>query len=460
VDTVKLARLISLLALVLFLAPRSRADVAVLLEEPYSYDGALAGTGHAAVYLTGVCAASPTELRRCLPGEPGVVMSRYHRIGGYDWIAIPLYPYLYAVNRPEDIPLFADAKLEAALRDQYRRKYLEEVVPDGPSGATPGGDWYELIGSAYDRTLYGFQIETTPEQDDEFIAHYNAGPNRESYKLVSRNCADFVRQAVNFYYPKATKRSVIADLDVSTPKHAAKSLVQFSKRHPELRFTSFVIPQVPGTIRRSRPVHGLMESIFAAKKYELPLLALHPFVAGGVAVAYVSSGRFNPAHNAMLLTEDGDLERPLSDQERRAYQKGLAEVTKADAEENTGAESASWHHLLAGGRLQLDKDGRPVMLARLGDSMVEVGITRDKLSSAQAPREITEEVAVARLRDELKTGRAPKTSDSELRKDWKLLKTTLASQPQDASARADFQGVSLRQEDGLYPSKGRIAVDQ
>src|SRR6202008_3857878 len=92
-------------------APRARADAVVLLEEPYSYDGAFAGTGHTAVYLARVCAASPTSLRRCQPGESGVVISRYHRIGGYDWIAIPLYPYLYGVDKPENVPLFADSKL-------------------------------------------------------------------------------------------------------------------------------------------------------------------------------------------------------------------------------------------------------------------------------------------------------------------------------------------------------------
>jgi hypothetical protein len=100
----------------------AKADVAVLLEEPYSYDGALAGTGHAAIYLNRVCAASRTVLRHCLPGEPGVVISRYHRVAGYDWLAIPLNPYLYAVDRAGDVPLFADSKLEAALRDGYRRK--------------------------------------------------------------------------------------------------------------------------------------------------------------------------------------------------------------------------------------------------------------------------------------------------------------------------------------------------
>ncbi len=139
----RLGKLIWLgLILASWLAPAAKADVAVLLEEPYSYDGAFAGTGHAALYMTRICAASPTVLRRCQPGEAGAVISRYHRVASYDWIAIPLYPYLYAVDNPADIPLFVDGKLEAALRDRYRRKYLEGVAPDGPGGAVPGGDWY------------------------------------------------------------------------------------------------------------------------------------------------------------------------------------------------------------------------------------------------------------------------------------------------------------------------------
>ena len=38
----------------------------------------------------------------------GIVLSRYDGVDGSDWIAIPLVPYLYAVERPEDVPLFAD----------------------------------------------------------------------------------------------------------------------------------------------------------------------------------------------------------------------------------------------------------------------------------------------------------------------------------------------------------------
>ena len=45
--------------------------------------------------------------------------------------------------------LLADAKMTAFLRDRYRRKYLEAIAPDVRSGETPGGNWYELIGSSY-----------------------------------------------------------------------------------------------------------------------------------------------------------------------------------------------------------------------------------------------------------------------------------------------------------------------
>jgi len=400
----------------------TRADVAVLLEEPYSYDGAFAGTGHAAVYLSNICADSPTSLRRCLPGEPGVVMSRYHHVAGYDWIAVPLYPYLYGVDKPENIPLFADVKLEAALRDQYRRKYLEGLIPDGPSGQTPGGDWYELVGSAYDRTLYGFQLPTTAEQDAAFIAKYNSRPNRESYKLVTRNCADFVKDAVNFYYPKAVRRGVISELDISTPKHAAKTMVQYGKKHPELRLTAFVIPQVPGTIRRSRPARGAVESVFKAKKYEVTLLALHPVVGGAFAAAYLfGGGPFNPGKNALILSPDGDLQAPLNAQDRRSYQKGLEELTRANAETDPRREELSWHRLLDGSQLRVDANGRPVLVVHSGEELVEVGITRDNVLNSAAPRQVMQDLLVTRMREQLRNGRAPKTSGAEVRRDWKLL---------------------------------------
>ncbi len=173
---------------------------------------------------------------------------------------------------------------------------------------------------------HGFQIETTAKQDDDLIRWLNSGPNTKSYKVVSNNCADFVREVVNFYYPKAVSRGIFADLDVATPKQTAKSLVKYTERHPDLESSSFVIPQVPGSIKRSRPVRGLVESIFKAKKYVLPLALFHPLVAGGVASVYVADGRFNPARDVLVFSPDGGLELPLTAEERRAYQKNLDDL--------------------------------------------------------------------------------------------------------------------------------------
>jgi hypothetical protein len=298
----KLATLCALLLASLWAPREVSANAAVLLEEPYSYDGAFAGAGHVAVYLTRVCAASPTSLRRCREGEHGVVISRYKGIRGYDWIAIPLIPYLYAVTNPEDIPVYADSKMVALLRDQYRRSNMEDLVPDDLSGQTPGGNWLQLVGSAYNRTSFAYEIETTIQQDDALIGWLSSRPNRTLYRPISRNCADFARDIVNFYYPKAVSRSIIADLGVTTPKRVAKSIAKYSRRHSDLEFVRLVIPQVPGTIRRSKPVRGIVESVVKAKKYVIVLAIFQPYVAGSIAAAYLIDGQFSPNKKAMIST--------------------------------------------------------------------------------------------------------------------------------------------------------------
>src|ERR1700756_1596872 len=217
---------------------RAHAGATLLLEEPYSVDGTFAGTGHTAVYLDRVCADTPLKLRRCKDGELGVVLSRYHGVAGYDWFAVPLVPYLYAVELPEQVPLYADAKLVSFLRDQYRRKHFEEFIPDAPDGGVPEGPWYQLVGSSYDRTSYAFEIETSAEKDDELIELLNARRNVGMYKLLSSNCADFVKGIINFYYPRALHRGIITAPGVTTPKQIAKCRARYSKHHPQLQSTA------------------------------------------------------------------------------------------------------------------------------------------------------------------------------------------------------------------------------
>src|SRR5476649_1765996 len=93
-----------ILVMVCGAAGRAHAGVALLMEEPYGEFGAFNPTGHAAVYLNHVCAETPTQLRMCRPGEFGVVISRYHKVHGYDWVAVPLIPYMYAVDSADEVP--------------------------------------------------------------------------------------------------------------------------------------------------------------------------------------------------------------------------------------------------------------------------------------------------------------------------------------------------------------------
>src|ERR1700760_2494788 len=96
-------------------ATLAQASVALLMEEPYGEFGAMNPTGHAAVYFNHICAETPPLLRPCHNAEYGVVISRYHKIDGYDWLAIPLVGYLYAVDSPNDIPVIVDKAQVDAL---------------------------------------------------------------------------------------------------------------------------------------------------------------------------------------------------------------------------------------------------------------------------------------------------------------------------------------------------------
>lgn len=275
------------------------AEVSLLLEQPYGGFGLMNPTGHAALYLDHVCAATPVELRACRPGELGVVISRYDGITNHDWIAVPLLPYLYAVESPADIPQTMNRRQEERLRDLYRRHALESVAPDLPNGGTPEGNWYELVGSAYDRTIFGFSIRTTPEQDQRLIAMFNDRRNVQRYNGAFRNCADFARTTINFLYPHAVRRNFVADFGLMTPKSVARGLTRYAKKHPELDLHFFVVPQVAGSLPRSHEVQGVTESLL--KRYGVPLVILSPIATGVVFVAYMGHGRFDMPRHAPVL---------------------------------------------------------------------------------------------------------------------------------------------------------------
>ena len=298
-------------------ATNARGSVALLMEEPYGEFGAMNPTGHAAVYFNRICAETPTMLRPCHDGEYGVVISRYHKIDGYDWLAIPLVGYLYAVDSPTDIPVIVDKAQVAALRDAYRKKHLLALAPDNRQGGPPKGEWTELVGESYDRTIHGFQVDSTPAQDQRFIAIFNDRRNVGHFNILFHNCADFSRVVLDIYLPHAIHRSFLADVGLMTPKQVARSLVSYGKKNPELNMSAFVIQQVPGNIPRSHPVDGVAESLVKSKKYLLPMAFLAPEVTGGVVVAYLVDGRLKLPKGTPTF-DIGDEETTGSPSSRRA----------------------------------------------------------------------------------------------------------------------------------------------
>ena len=348
----KTARSAILLLLLTCLPWLAHASVALLVEQPFGTFGYLNPTGHAAIYLSDICADTPTHLRRCHAGEEGVVISRYHRVAGYDWLAMPLVAYLYAVDEESDIPADMTPAREAVLRDVYRREHLLDLIPDEPDGTAPGGEWIQLVGASYDRKIYVYEIDTPPGKDDALIAALNEQDNKSHFNLLFRNCADLSRTILNFYYPHSVHRNKTVDVGLTTPKQLARSLAAYGKRHEAVNFRAYTLPQVTGTVPRSRQINGVIES-FLKTKYVVPLAVFQPAIAVGLVAGYVMHGRFDPGRNTELL-KTGDL-RPLYAQDSATM---AAAVVPVSVEASESADATAFPNASAetqpvsGGRLE------------------------------------------------------------------------------------------------------------
>jgi hypothetical protein len=302
---------LALMALTL-LAPfsaRSRAQAALLLEEPYGFFGYVNPTGHNAVYFERICAETPIKLRRCAPGEPGAVIARYQGISGYDWVAIPLFAHLYAVEDAVQVPAHVDRDTVSRMLSQYYETHLFASLGGKlTAGGMFQGGWNDLVGQAYMRRIYAFRFETSEEQDDAFIARMNDDDNRSHFNPVYRNCADFVRGVLNFYYPDAFRRNFFPDAGITTPKQTAYQLERYARKHPKAQLTVFEIPQIPGYRRLSRSNKSVAQSLsLSTPGYAIAIAAANPYLAGGLFVDYLVRGRYPLTHGRPRLLSPGNL---------------------------------------------------------------------------------------------------------------------------------------------------------
>lgn len=280
-----------LLLATLACCPFCRAQAALLTEEPYGFFGALNPTGHTAIYFVHICAATPVTLRRCRPDEAGSVIARYQGIAGYDWVAMPLIPYLYSVENISEVPEHVDRATVLGLRDNYHERHIGALGSDVFAGNFVRGGWTQLIGVAYERRIYAFRFNTTREQDDALIAKLNDRPNRSKFNLIYQNCADFARIVMNSYFPRTFRRTIFPDAGMTTPRQITYKLVRYAKKHPELELNVFEIPQVPGYRRMSHSTKSVSGALVTTG-YAIPLTILNPYLAGAIFVDYLVRGRY------------------------------------------------------------------------------------------------------------------------------------------------------------------------
>ncbi len=239
----------------------------------------------------------PFVLRKCREGEDrGAVIATYPDFGSkneYDWFALPLIPYLYGVETRHQIPLYANGEIRLLTRESMRQRYLSAVVPRGTDGKLPRGRWVEIIGTALNRDVYGFTVRTTPEQDEKFIKKYSVLENGSSFNVFYKNCADFTKDIMNFYFPKSTRRDVINDFTMTTPKALSRSFTKYAKKRPDLLLRVTKYAQLDGTIMRSFGNRNFTETAFTSKKYVITEALTMPILIPLFAGTYFATGYFS-----------------------------------------------------------------------------------------------------------------------------------------------------------------------
>jgi len=325
------------LALMAILPAQSRGQAALLMEEPYGFFGTINPTGHNAIYFERICAETPIRLRRCHDGELGAVLARYQGINGYDWVAIPLLPYLYSVETASDVPARVNRETVNRLRNRYHEAHLLSLGEHLSPGNVLHGGWTQLVGVSYERRIYAFRFDTTEEQDDALIASMNDNGNRSHFYLLFNNCSDFARRVLNQYFPHTFRRSVFPDAGMTAPKQLAYKLERYASKHPEMQLTVFEVPQIPGYRHPSHSNKSIAESL-ATTGYAIPIALLNPYIAGGLFVDYLVRGRHQLIpKNPVVLTPGNLFALTVA---ARVAQNPLSAGVQAPSAVATGSEEA------------------------------------------------------------------------------------------------------------------------
>ena len=447
------------LAIVLawIVCPRTYGDVGVVLNESMNTSlDRVTGTGHSAVYFSRICPESPLKLRLCRPNEQGSVISNYINIGedqSPEWNIVPLNIYLYGVENAQNRPVFGSYKIKRVLEDRYRDKYLAAYCQGQSCINSDKAEWREMVGATLLRSVYIFIVDTTPEQDLQFIAEFNALPNKNHFNGITRNCADFTHRIINAYFSGATHTDYLNDFGMTSPKAVARTFTRYAERRPEDHFRVLHFAQVPGTIKRSRECRAGTEQLFRSKLV-VPMLIFGNHELPFVVASYLLTGRFNPQHTfehyasvepaadsqirlaeargeytrAARLEIAANVERISivgTSKEWKEYQTALHSMREEDALEQTIADRKEWNHFFkyldAEGVPTADADGVLWMDVPVGERLLRVGLSASNVLASESDANLAYELILAHAQDVLKSPKHRRETMPEFKWDWAVL---------------------------------------
>lgn len=458
-----------LLTLVLLLIPAvAQADVSMIVLESVGVAGEFTGSGHTAVYLSNICADGPVKLRLCNPGESGVVISAYPKFSDQitqEWMAVPFIPYLYGVEDPRQIPIYANGKVRRLLRENYRQQHLLPYVQENSDGTMPNGSWQTMLTMAFNRDIYSFTVKTTSEEDAKFLDRFNAMNWEGKFSVFSRNCADFTRKVINTYFPGATRRDVINDFGITTPKALAKSFTRYASSRPERLFHVTKYPQIVGPIWRSDDNKNFTEKAITSKKYVVPSLVFYPPVFGAMAGAYLLTGRYSvpntykkyiSAETARLNLEKKRLkasgsknaaelaENQLRIERERLMHLGNKQIWNSyEARFGKILERAIGYGIFQDKREvmtylrdlefmstpEFDENGFLVLRVKYYNSERKLGITRQNILAPHSDRELAYKLMVAKIYAELNAKSKNRESLQDFLTHWDLMDRLTLDEP-------------------------------
>jgi len=436
-----LAFLVAVLA-----CPGAHGDVGVVLNESLDESmDRITGTGHSAIYFSGICADSPIKLRLCRPGEFGSVMGTYINIGEdqpFEWNIVPLNIYLYGVEDPRNRPIFGSNKIKHLLEERYREKYLSEYCASPGCRTSRTAEWREMVAATLIRGVYIFVVHTSVEQDRELIAEFNESANKNHFNGATNNCADFTRHVINAYFPHAVNRDYINDFGMTSPKAVARTFTRFALRHPESNFRVMHFAQVPGTIKRSREVRAGTEQLFRSKKFLVPMFIFADYELPVVAASNLFTGRFNPEHQfeehpaaqpglEITTTYPGRQAATLPDErsqivgmssEWKKYRKALDSVVEENKDVIERRElSRFFKHLDEAGTASVDSDGAAWMELWENGEPLSVGVSASNAVAQGSNPNLSFELLLARTWTFLKSPKHRRETMLEFQQDWASL---------------------------------------